>query len=394
MFEEKIKIKFERDFSIYIITNLKNGMQYIGQVAGHTIENRLNRHFSDSRNGRGYELHNSMRIYGEENFIAEHICSCSDLEELNKQEINFIKIKNTLYPFGYNKTKGGAPHQESLGKEITFKGKRYISLSSLARKYRVKPHVFMQRITKYSWSVPQALELEEPPFRKPSSAKQFKVNEEIFDSFREACKNYKLNEGTIRSRLIKGWTKSQAFNFESPPKRKSRSGISFFVDDKYFETIIEACKFFNVNRDLYFDRKKRGWTTEQIFGVHTPPPKKKPNAKVFKVGGKFFSSMESATQYYGLYQHAISFRLKAGWTPEEACGLVKRIRVGNYHNAKPITVEGIKYSSISKASQAYDLRHQRVFRRLKAGWSVNQAFGLETHPLMRLELSKSKQKKT
>ena len=82
--------------------------------------------------------------------------------------------------------------------------------------------------------------------------------------------------------MIKGWTKSQAFNFESPPKRKPRSGISFFVDDQYFERIIEACKFFNVNRDLYFDRKKRGWTTEQIFGVHTPPPKKKPNAKQMK----------------------------------------------------------------------------------------------------------------
>ena len=27
------------------------------------------------------------------------------------------------------------------------------------------------------------------------------------------------------------------------------------------------------------------------------------------------------------------------WTPEEACGLVKRKRIENYYNAKPITVE-------------------------------------------------------
>ena len=232
-------------------------MQYVGQAKGHTIEKRLGRHFSTARSGKGYDLHNAIRIDGEENFIAEQICSCLDIEELNNQEKHFIKTFNTLFPLGYNKTKGGAPYTEKFGNEIEFKGKKYLSYSSLAKDYNVDPFNFRQRITKFGWTVSQALELERPPDKKPTRSKQFKFNNETFDSFREACKHFKLNEDNVRGRLERGWTKSQAFNFEKPPKRKPINKKSLLVDDQYFESIAEACNFLKLGEINILIEKKR-----------------------------------------------------------------------------------------------------------------------------------------
>ena len=51
-------------------------------------------------------LNNSIRLHGEQNFTVELLESCS-IDELNDKETIFIEIYNTLYPNGYNLTKGG-----------------------------------------------------------------------------------------------------------------------------------------------------------------------------------------------------------------------------------------------------------------------------------------------
>ncbi len=45
--------------------------------------------------------------------------------------------------------------------------------------------------------------------------------------------------------------------------------------------------------------------------------------------------------------------------------------------AKPITVEGKRYKSITEAAQAYNKNPAKVRRRLNAGWSIERAFDLD-----------------
>lgn len=104
---------------IYIITNLKNNMQYVGQTMK-TIQQRFSGHKTSAKNGLdNMYLHRAMNKYGIENFNVKEITSvdCETQEELssklNSLEIYYIEKFNTLVPNGYNLTKGGTEGAES-----------------------------------------------------------------------------------------------------------------------------------------------------------------------------------------------------------------------------------------------------------------------------------------
>lgn len=109
---------------IYIITNLINNNQYVGQTI-QSIEKRFKGHISSAKNilDNTY-LHKSMRKYGIENFKVDEIKFIEedniDLlnENLNYWEKYYISYYNTLVPNGYNLTKGGAEGAELYKRKI------------------------------------------------------------------------------------------------------------------------------------------------------------------------------------------------------------------------------------------------------------------------------------
>jgi len=86
-------------FYIYIVTNLLNNKQYIGQHASNDE--------SDSYYGSGKILERSIKKYGKNNFKREIIQYCDYEMELDECEIYWIKELNTKVPNGYNLTDGG-----------------------------------------------------------------------------------------------------------------------------------------------------------------------------------------------------------------------------------------------------------------------------------------------
>lgn len=109
---------------IYIITNLKNNMQYVGQTI-QTIQQRFSGHKSSAncKTDNTY-LHKAMNKYGIENFEVKEITSVEldtleDLsEELNFLEKYYIAEYNTLIPNGYNLTQGGSECAELYKKKV------------------------------------------------------------------------------------------------------------------------------------------------------------------------------------------------------------------------------------------------------------------------------------
>ena len=92
---------------IYKIENLVNGKLYIGQ----TIQKpniKLTKHFNALKHNkhRNQHLQHSYNKYGKSNFKFSIINWCNSLDELNKLEMYYIKVYDTLNR-GYNMTKGG-----------------------------------------------------------------------------------------------------------------------------------------------------------------------------------------------------------------------------------------------------------------------------------------------
>lgn len=113
---EKHKVMGE----IYRIQNIANGKCYVGQVVTHRLNKgkyrpfgyvgRFNDHVSEAMNNTKKKqctyLNNAIRKYGKDNFKVVFLRRCS-LDQLDELEQQGIKIYGSLYPNGYNLTKGG-----------------------------------------------------------------------------------------------------------------------------------------------------------------------------------------------------------------------------------------------------------------------------------------------
>jgi group I intron endonuclease len=108
----------ERLGEIYIITNVTNSKQYIGQAVCYTgNKDRFLKHGAIGRwkqhlyNALNYRcdatlLDRAIRKYGKDNFKVETILTCT-LDKIDQEEINAIVQYNTRHPNGYNLRTGG-----------------------------------------------------------------------------------------------------------------------------------------------------------------------------------------------------------------------------------------------------------------------------------------------
>lgn len=103
------------DGKIYKITNLVNGKVYIGQTTK-TLKRRWTQHCSVKGNYKRNAMACAIRKYGKDKFIIEQIGSATTIEELNQEEVYWIKELNSLAPNGYNLDSGGKnkkPHLQT-----------------------------------------------------------------------------------------------------------------------------------------------------------------------------------------------------------------------------------------------------------------------------------------
>lgn len=98
---------------IYIIKNAINSKLYIGQTSK-SLETRWNSHLSSyrqycngSKHGSSWALYGAMKKYGKKNFFIKQIKNIDD-EDLDEEEIKYIKIFNSMVPNGYNIRTGGS----------------------------------------------------------------------------------------------------------------------------------------------------------------------------------------------------------------------------------------------------------------------------------------------
>lgn len=89
-------------YSLYLATNVVNGMQYVGLAKN--LKKRLISHKCAASNTL---FHKAIKQYGHENFVFSHIADAFDVECARSLERLLIEQHNTYVPNGYNSTVGG-----------------------------------------------------------------------------------------------------------------------------------------------------------------------------------------------------------------------------------------------------------------------------------------------
>jgi hypothetical protein len=108
-----------------------------------------------------------------------------------------------------------------------------------------------------------------------------------------------------------------------------------------------------------------------------------PKGQEIKVGGHRFPSIMQAAEAHGLSESIVRSRIKRmGWSIEEAFGLKpppyrKRVRI----EIRVRTPRGVKqFVSLNAAAKAFGLSGSQVLYRTKAGWTPEQALGIDEPP--------------
>ncbi len=148
---------------VYKITNKTNGKCYIGQAVKYLSQSKTKwgaigrwkshiREALSSQKDHCILLNNAIRKYGHNNFDLEVICDC-DLDDIDNNEMLYIKQYNSLVPNGYNLKTGGAKGKDSeetrlkkkqmrIGKKHSDNVKANIGKGQLGNRRNKKPRKY------------------------------------------------------------------------------------------------------------------------------------------------------------------------------------------------------------------------------------------------------------
>jgi hypothetical protein len=145
-----------------------------------------------------------------------------------------------------------------------------------------------------------------------------------------------------------------------------------------YASIYAAAEAQQINLPALFKRLEAGWSNEEALGLVTRPS---PHEVV--VNGEIFASRLAAARHYRVPDKALRARLALGWTLEQALGVALAPGLGPTERTKAgtITIRGQLFSSVNKASLYYKIPRSTFHRRLELGWTPEEAAELVVRKL-------------
>ena len=242
--------------------------------------------------------------------------------------------------------------------KITVGDKTFETIAEACRYYNIKESKVRNRLNLLNWSIDEAFELV------PRRKKKIILEGKTFKSIAEACRYYNLDREIIYRRVNNGWTLEEAFEIV---ERKYKQKIT--IKDKVFNNLLDACRYYNTDYALLRNRIESGWNIEDA--LKTPVLIERKGKYIF-IDNNEFISLAEACRYYNKDYIKVHSRLKIGWSLEEALEIVKKEN-GSY---KSITVKDKTFKSVTEACKYYNLPRVNVIKRIKRGWSIEEAFEL------------------
>jgi hypothetical protein len=163
------------------------------------------------------------------------------------------------------------------------------------------------------------------------------------------------------------WTLEQALDLEDPPR-------SVRFNNKLYKGTGELAKAIGMKRQAFQYRLKAGWTLNQACNIEPPPEIIRKGVSIkFTFDNKDYSffSKNSAALHFGINPGAFKSRLKLKWSIEEALGLVNRKRPESI--GIEYKIDGLSFKSRSAMAKHYKIDIKILEARLKRGWDLDRA---------------------
>jgi hypothetical protein len=322
---------------IYLVINLVNGKQYVGQTM-RTVEDRWETHIQSAKKEtqRGkHSLAQAILDFGISAFSIRQMDTASTHSDLNRLERYWIKKSNTLAPYGYNLNRGGSG--VSKGQPVIVNGVKYCSISDAAREYNLKDRLVLDRL-RYGWEIEQALELKPAPESHKYAGRSISLsveNKELtFESIGGLARYFNLSTAIVMQRIVKlNWTPEQAVGLVSKKWVHPMHAITLKIsgEDRHFFSKADAAAQYGFNHWATVEKRiSRDWSLEQALGIDAPPKNKfeTKEVKVLIEGVEVtYSSQSEAARTHGISFKKISARRNLGWTYEEALEIVPRAQI-------------------------------------------------------------------
>ena len=194
-----------------------------------------------------------------------------------------------------------------------------------------------------------------------------------YPSLKQLAENFGVEPMKLRRRVASGWPMEEALEIsQRAPAQGAAQPVSF--NGVEYRSRQKLAAAFGIKPAQLNERLAAGWSMGQALGL-VPRDAAKNAPKPITFRGKLYQSKQALARAFNIDKYKLSKRLKWGWSVEEALGLQPRPKGGN-----ALKVAGQSFASLAAAARHYNLRRAKVENRLKSGWSVDQAFELEPAP--------------
>lgn len=192
-------------YKVYLITNTKTGLQYVGMTC-QGIRQRWQKHCSPRTVSL---LKQDIDKYGKEVFEIEELSSHENVLDAMIDELLHIKELNTQYPAGYNRLYSKAA-RKAIGK------------SNLGRKCSEETKEKIRQARYRQEFSPEVLERRAESIRGIFNTPITCSNGKQYKSLKEASKDTNIPDSSI-SRILIGYT----------DYKRSRHGLNFWYTEGY-----------------------------------------------------------------------------------------------------------------------------------------------------------------
>lgn len=153
--------------------------------------------------------------------------------------------------------------------------------------------------------------------------------------------------------------------------------ISFNYNGEIFNSILELSKRFGIHQSTIGRRLRDGWSLEQALNQEAKP-KQSGNAPSVNYNGKIYKNLKELAEINGIDPKTFRARLHRGSSLDEAItGIFKR---NVSKNSKKISHKDKTYNSIKDLASEYRIKPSVFSRRVKNGWTVDQALEIVDAP--------------
>ena len=286
------------------------------------------------------------------------------------------------------------PYQDMIS--LTVEGRSFQTINDIATHFKIESTDLIRELAN-GYDVSGAVEKLK---RKHGNRPSIMVRGKSFPSLNKIAKHFKVNASSLYQRVKRGDPVEKAvneleFNENDPsrvPGKKGRRGKPVEYNGMTFSSIREFAAHYNIDVHKVVYRLKQGFTHGQAIGrepIEEDKEIRESDRESIFYRGKEYRSVRALSKAFNIGAHKVRYRLKQGWSIEQAIDKAPPPRITRKKNSKqnenllnisdlsPFTSEGKTYDTVKQLANAYGLSVTKVTGRLRNGWSVEESVELE-----------------